>query len=53
MATLLKAVKAIAAFPAADVEACIRDALQEQSDTQSDTASTFTWRGARRPGMGA
>ncbi len=35
MATLLKAVKAIAAFPADDVEACIRDALQEQADTQA------------------
>jgi len=35
MATLLKAVKAIAAFPSADVEACIRDSLKEQADTQA------------------
>jgi acyl carrier protein len=35
MATMLKTVTTAAAFPAADVEACIRDALQDQADTQA------------------
>ena len=35
MAAMLKTARTAAAFPAADVEACIRDALQEQADTQA------------------
>jgi acyl carrier protein len=35
MATILKAADVSGAFPTANVEACIRTALQEQADTQS------------------
>ena len=35
MATILKAADVSGAFPTANVEACIRAALQEQADTQS------------------
>ena len=50
MATLSKGAKAAAAFPAADVEACIRDALQEQADTQAILRPSPARSAATRPG---
>ena len=41
MVTSLKMTKSVAAFPTADVEACIRDALQKQSDTKAVLRSPF------------